>query len=277
MENSASQSPHSAPRSGHFGGDSGFPALSAVLTNHDFHTFADSPSAGDLLRGLAAGVATSPDELMEAAMHQSSRLPVKFPSARTESKKMGLSLGLALIVATSALAAGGVFPRRPEKSGSAEEHGLRGRIMMPLFAAAFIPGVLGVVFGGRALVRASAGPARRSAESRKILERELGKQLEELPVFFVGERQLPSDERMLLPQLCGFYNLLQLRGHPIPVDEWKSITGAALEAVHHHRLTGDLTLARQVGETIDKWLANSEQALHSPTEIFTPGTTPSVR
>ncbi|MGP6172586.1 hypothetical protein [Corynebacterium sp. A21] len=262
MENSAAQSPQPEPGSPHFGASLGFPAVTTVLANHDFHAYASAPTPALLLRGRSAGVATSPEELMESALHQPGDLPLRISSTKSEALKTGLGILTSFLL----FLGGGMRLNSTGDDGDL--------LAAALICASIIAAALVIYFGVRTVLRLVKGPVLRLAASRKAVEKELGKPLDALPVYFVGERQLPPDERVLLQQMCGFYTMLQDHGYPMAVGQWRALTDAALNAVREYRVDGDLSLARKVGASIEEWAAASEQALHSRTEFTTRGMPP---
>lgn len=239
-----------------------FPAVTTMLGGYDFHSYALHPSPASLLRGRSAGVATSPTELLIAAGHQPADLPVKVRRAGNKAKWAGISLGGSFFLFLTAgfyLTDGPVYPDL-----------IGGFLILSSFLALFSA----VYFGVAMVNRMIKGPKFDPAASRQAIEESTGIPLENLPVIYVGARQLHADERVLLQQMSGFYNLLQERGYPMTVDQWKSLTNAAVDSVRQHRINGDLGMARSVGATISEWVKGSEQAVRSRTEFTTRGIVP---
>ena len=93
-----------------------------------------------------------------------------------------------------------------------------------------------VYFGLGMVYRVFAGPEMDHEATRRAVEQHTGIPLSELPLIYVGQRRLPPDEQVLLPQMCGLYNLLAQRGVPMPVHQWRSLTQLAVDALttmHH--------------------------------------------
>lgn len=227
-----------------------FPAVRMVLAHHDFHTFSGRPSAAELLRGEAAGVATSPEELIEAAAHQPEGLPLKFSSLTGESGPLFLGLGISAAFLLTAL----------PLSGGRVGRDIPGWVRGAWVTGSLLPGALGVGVSLKGLLRAAGGPQLQITQSRRALEKELGTTLEELPVLYVGEQSLSAEERVLLRQLCGFHGMLRERGCPMPTAEWKSLSEEALAALRAYRCSEDHAPARRVGALIDEWVSTAENS-----------------
>lgn len=248
--------PHQGP------GAQSFPVVTAMLGGYDFHAYAPQPTPADLLRGRSAGVATSPAELINAAQHQPSDLPLKIRTAGNKAKWAGISLGASFF-----LFLGGGFYLN---DGPVLRDLIGGIIVM----ASILAVLIAIYFGVRAINQLVKGPELQVAASRRAIEEATGTSLDDVPVIYVGARQLPAEDRVLLQQLCGFYNLLQERGYPMGVSQWKSLTKSALDSVGQFHFNGDLGTARSVGATIMEWTKASEEAVRTRTEFTTRGMMP---
>lgn len=236
-----------------------FPAVRLVLAEHDFHAFAGHPSAAELLRGRSAGVATCPEELIEAAAHQPEGLPLRFSSRADALGQLGLGLGISTVLLLLQFITRGRLPGSRTPSESDTVRHLRGWWPKAVMAGSLIPGALGIGAGFRALQRGDAPPRVQLSQTRRALEEELGGSLEELPVFFIGEQALSAEDRVLLTQLCGFHGMLRQRDCPIPAAEWRALSERALAALRAYRCHEDPGPAQLVGATISEWVSTAEQ------------------
>lgn len=236
-----------------------FPAVRLVLAEHDFHAFVGRPSAAELLRGSSAGVATCPEELIEAAAHQPEGLPLRFSSRVDALRQLGLGLGISTVLLLLRATTPGRFPGKHTSVGPAAGGMLPGWLSGALLVGTLLPGALGIGAGFRALRRGDAPSRVRLSRTRRALEAELGGSLEELPVFFIGEQALSAEDRVLLTQLCGFHGMLRQHGHPIPAAEWRALSERALAALRAYRCNEDPGPARLVGATISEWVRTAQQ------------------
>lgn len=251
------QHPAMQPHAGQY-----FPAVITLLGRHDFHTFAGDQPPAELLRGRSAGVATSERDLIVAASHDPGDLDLAVVTAGSRAKRMGLSFAASFL-----LFWGGAF-YGAHASFHPDPIGVTGVFL------SFVLLIAAIIFGVQMIHRAIAGPALKHNKAVASLEKQLGTSLGDLPVIFVGQRQLTPDERVVLQQMCGLYNLLQQRSYPMPVSQWKSLTESALSAVREHRHSGDLRMARQLNDKISEWVAASEAAMQSRTSFTTRGIIP---
>lgn len=239
-----------------------FPAVTTVLAGYDFHSHALTRSPASLLTGRSAGVATSPAELLEAARHEPGALPLKIKNAAARGKKAGVSLGLAFLLFWTGAFYGASASFYPDAIG----------VTIVLISLALF--LMAIHHGVAMIYRLIRGPELDQEASRKAIEKQVQHPLEELPVIYVGQHQLPADERVMLQQMCGFYNLLTQRGYPMAPAQWRSLTAAAVDAVRHHRVSGELGVARSVAATITEWMKASGEAMRVRTEFTTRGIVP---
>lgn len=242
--------------------DPSFPAVSTVLGGYDFHSYAASPPPAAMLRGESAGIVTSQHELLEAARHRPDGLPLRISSASSKARKLGLSLAASFLL----FLAGGMYGAHASFYPD-----VIGLTVVFVSVAAFFAAVY---FGLGMVYRVFAGPEMDHEATRRAVEQHTGIPLSELPLIYVGQRRLPPDEQVLLPQMCGLYNLLAPRGVPMPVHQWRSLTQLAVDALRQHHISGDLAPARSVGTKIGEWVQASEAALHSRTEFTNRGIIP---
>lgn len=239
-----------------------FPAVITLLGKHDFHAHAGNQHPSELLRGRSAGVATSERDLIVAASHDPGDLDLAIATTGSKAKRMGISFAASFLLFWGGAFYGAFASFYPDPIG----------VTVVLFS--FVMLFAAIFFGVQMIHRAIAGPAVKHDKAVASLEKQLGAPLSQLPVIFVGQHQLMPDERVVLQQMCGLYNLLEQRHYPMPVSQWKSLTESALSAVREHRHSGDLRMARQINEKISEWVAASEAAVQSRTTFSTRGIIP---
>lgn len=254
--------PTGQPGPHHGPGVQSFPVVTTMLGGYDFHAYAAQPTPAALLRRRSAGVATSPEELITAARHQPEDLPLQIQTAGNKAKKAGILFGGSFFL----FLGGGFY-----LNDGPVLRDLIGGIIVLASVLAFL---IAIYFGARTITQLIKGPELQIQASRRAIENSTGTSLDDLPVIYVGARQLPAEDRVLLQQLCGFYNLLQDRGYPMEARQWKSLTKAALDSVGQFHLNGDLGTARSVGATIVEWTKASEEAVRTRTEFTTKGMMP---